>query len=484
MLRRCLPLLLLCGVAACATDAGVTVSRSERGADTTQAQPPPTVPSTVPATGAGADGVGDVLFPELGNPGIDVDHYGVDLAYDPVTDLIEAAVTIDLQLTDDRDSITLDAQGPEVTEVVVDGADASFRMDSPELRIDLPAQGRAGDELEVVVHYGLHPQPQPSAIGMNNGWHNTPGGSYVLNEPDGARTWLPCNDHPGDKAAYTFTLTVPTGLTAVANGALLDHRSEVEHEVWVWEETRPMATYLIQLLTGDYELVRGTGPHGLELLSVVLRSDLQAAQPALDTMGPQIEFFEQYFGEYPLDRYGIALTDSFSGLAMETQERSLFSRDDFIGLAPHQMLLSHELAHQWFGNAVTPARWQDIWLNESFATYGQWLWLEHVGEQTLADAAEEALMFRSIGATGTPDVPELFGYNSYEGGAVVLHALRGRIGDDAFFTLLRRWVEEYNGTSRTTQEFIAFAEDVAGEPLGSFFDEWLFAAQTPTQYPL
>lgn len=476
---------MLCGLAACSTDAGVTARRSEAGVDPTDSQPvptQPTTPQTAPIDDPNRDGVGDVLFPELGNPGIDVTHYGVAIAYDPATDVIDGAVTIDLELTEDRDAITLDAQGPEVTEVVVNGTTTTFLMDDPELRIDLPDKGRSGDSLQVVVRYGLHPYPQPSAIGMNNGWYNSPGGSYVLNEPDGARTWLPCNDHPSDKAAYTFTITVPAGLTAVANGALGDHRTEGDHEVWVWEETQPMATYLIQVLTGDYEVVEGTGPHGLELLSVVLRSDLAAMQPALDTMSPQIEFFEQFFGPYPFDRYGIAMTDSFGGLAMETQGRSLFSRDDF-GFGVQQMLLSHELAHQWFGDAVTPARWQDIWLNEAFATYGHMMWLEHIGEQTVGAAAAEALMFRSFGATGTPGAAEMFGYNSYEGGAVVLHALRLQIGDDAFFTLLQRWVAENNGASRTTQDFIALAEDVAGERLSAFFDEWLFAGRTPTQFP-
>jgi len=478
------PLIVLCLLASCSGDAGVRSRKSESSetAAPTTGQPS-TVPSSLPTPDGTGDGVGDVLFPSLGNPGLDVVHYDVDLTYDPATDVVDGSVALDLLLTADRAAITLDANGPDVTAVDVDGTASEFRQDGAELRITLPEQGRSGDKLQVLVRYDLQPEPRPSAIGMSNGWFNTPGGSYVLNEPDGANTWLPCNDHPSDKASYTFTLTVPAGLTAVANGALADHRTEGLREVWVWEETRPMATYLIQLLTGDYEIVQSEGPRGVPLLSVVLRSDLAETQPVLDTMGPQIEFFEQYFGPYPLDRYGIAMTDSFGGLAMETQERSLFSRDDFVGVGVHQMLLSHELAHQWFGNAVTPARWQDIWLNESFATYGQWLWLDHIGEQSLEEAAQIALTSRFVGSTGEPSVPELFSFNTYDGGAVVLHALRLRLGDDAFFTMLQRWVAENNGTSRTTQQFIELAEDVAGGSLSEFFDTWLFAEQLPSQFP-
>lgn len=258
----------------------------------------------------------------------------------------------------------------------------------------------------------------------------------MLNEPDGARSWLPCNDHPADKASFTFTIEVPAGLTAVANGALEEHRTTNSSEVWVWREEQPMATYLIQLLTGDYEIIESQSPDGVELVSVVLRADLAAMRPFIDVTPRMIEFFQPFFGEYPLDRYGIAITDSFGGLAMETQGRSLFSRDDFLSGElgdREQLLLSHELVHQWFGNAVSPSRWKDIWLNESFATYGQWMWGEHIGGATVSETTAIELRFRSPGSLADPTVGNLFDNNSYGGGSVVLHALRRTIGDKEFF---------------------------------------------------
>jgi aminopeptidase N len=220
----------------------------------------------------------------------------------------------------------------------------------------------------------------------------------------------------------------------------------------------------------------------------VLRADRQRVQPYLDSIDDQIDFFDDWFGPFPLDRYGIAITDSFSGLAMETQGRSLFSRDDLDGEAGYlqEMLLSHELAHQWFGDAVTPLQWRDIWLNESFATYGQWMWLEHARLGRLEDEAEHSLDLRHSqrgNPTGLPDERDLFGFNSYDGGAVVLHALRRTIGDDGFFALLQRWVRDNNGTSRSTQDFIALAEEVSGLDLDQFFDDWLFARELPAEYP-
>ena len=220
-----------------------------------------------------------------------------------------------------------------------------------------------------------------------------------------------------------------------------------------------------------------------------MRDDVEAAQPCIDSIGAQIDFFESFFGPYPLDRYGIAVTDSFGGLAMETQGRSLFSREDLVPctLNPIQeLLLSHELAHQWFGDAVTPAQWQDIWLNESFATYAQWLWLAEVGIEPVDSAAATALSLRAQfggNPTGLPGADDLFGYNSYDGGAVVLHALRLTVGDDVFFGMLRRWVADNEGTSRTTADFIALAESESGMDLGDFFATWLYSRVIPTEFP-
>jgi aminopeptidase N len=482
-------------LAACSRTSSVGVERSDTAttvpgtggpAPATTIPPPGTGPSTTDPSVDTGDGVGDELFPDLGNPGIDVAHYDVRLTYDPATDVLDGDVRIDLTATIDLATFTLDATVPEIGQVTVDGAPVTFTHDDPELRITPSAPFTAGSGHTVEIGYSAPVGPGSSPIGLDTGWYDTSGGSFVLNEPDGARRWLPSNDHPSDKATFRFAITVPAGLTAVANGALVDHSTGPAGETWVWQEDRPMATYLIQVLTGDYELVEGTGPAGLPLVSAVLRRDRAALQPVLDGIAEQIDFFDDLFGPYPLDRYGVAITDSFGGLAMETFGRSLFSRDDFVGTPVgflQELLLSHELAHQWFGNAVTPARWTDIWLNESFATYGQWLWLDHLGLVSIDDEAESARARRSPNPITSPPVSDLFGFNSYDGGAATLHALRLTIGDDAFFTLLQRWAADNTGRSRTTADFIALADEVAGTDLAQFFDDWLFAPLPPASLP-
>ena len=497
--------LLLAGVfaaTACASEGGVTTEQVEPLANTSVATtvPPPgttmaaatTTPgsgSTTPAVPGGADGIGDPLFPALGNPGIDVTHYDIDLSFDRATEQLSGSVTLTITPTQARSTFTLDSMGPEVSAVTVNDAPAVFVPESPELRITPAKPLQPGVIATVRVDYSVQVGSVVGAGGLDEGWFDTAKGSYVVNEPSGARSWLPSNDHPSDKATYTFAITVPTGVTAVANGSLVTHTTADGHERWVWRQDDPMTTYLIGVVTGDYVIVDTTGPHGVPLSSAVLRADRATMQPFIDHTAEQITFFEQWFGPYPFSNYGIAIAEGPIDGAMETQGRSLFGRADFLagpGDPNSESLLAHELAHQWFGDAVSPAQWSDIWLNESFATYGEWMWTDHTGAATLQEQADTALAQRPSeagGATGSPAADELFGYRSYEGGAVVLHALRRTIGDDAFFTILRRWVAENKGASRSSADFIALAEQVSGRSLQQFFATWLYAVDVPRQFP-
>ncbi|MFN8023270.1 MAG: M1 family metallopeptidase [Acidimicrobiales bacterium] len=465
--------------------------------DTTDAEAPPTtVDDTVPETTTSAtpprpdtgDGIGDELYPSLGNPGLDVQDYVVDIDYDPTDVVISGSVTLTIEFTEDRDEFTLDSSGPEVSRVTIDGDEVAFEADDPELRITPDEPIESGDTHEVSVEYTAAPDGGSSESGLPSGWFPTARGSYVLNEPDGARTWLPSNDHPSDKATWTFRVTVPTGQSAIANGDLVGTTTDATGDTWEWREDDPMTTYLVLLVTGPYQVIEGTTAAGLDLLSVALDDQVDKVQPMIDGIGDQIDFFDDFFGPYPFDQYGLAVIDSPPGLAMETLGRSFFSTGDLntAGGYIEQLLLSHELAHMWFGDAVSPARWIDIWLNESFATYAQWMWLEHLGFTTVDSEALNALGSRQGGfgdPTGSPTASSMFAYNAYDGGAVVLHALRRTIGDEAFFETLRTWAQDNYGTSRTSADFIAHVEAVSGQQLDDFFQTWLYADELPGSFP-
>ncbi len=430
---------------------------------------------------------GDPLFPELGSSDVDVLTYDVRLDIGDAEIrgdvVVEAAVPLEVS------QLALDAVGLTVSSVTVDGEAAVFEQLDAELLIELPI-GRA-ERVTAVVEYSASPRPIRSSD-LSAGWFDVPGGSYVLNEPDGARTWLPSNDHPSDKALWRFQLGVPAGTVAVANGEL-EQRGDGTRP-WVWSQTQPMSTYLVQLIVGDYVLVEdepyvSVDGDEIELLHVAPPDLVDRFQPYFDLTGVQLDFFEEWFGPYPLDRYGLAFVSGFPpGLAMETQGRSMFGPDNFGGGEPgfgQHLLLAHEIAHQWFGNAVSPAEWDDIWLNESFASYAQWMWLDEVGQASVDDLAGASLRGRQGGgaATGLPTASTMFGFESYDGGAVVLHALRATIGDDAFFELLQRWAAVNVGTSRSTADFIDLAEMVTGTDLTVFFDDWLFATDLPDEFP-
>ena len=431
---------------------------------------------------------GDSLLPELGSTDLDVQSYDVRLSFDPATERLAGTVDITTSVERTLDELALDASDLVVESVTVNGAAATFDHQSPELLVRPTTPVEPGAPVVVSVTYSDDRHATSLGFGLGGGFYTTENGAHTLNEPDGARSWLPSNDHPSDKATWRFELTVPAGVTAVANGRLDEQRQDNGDTTWVWHEDDPMATYVVQVLIGPYSVLDGGAADEVPLTNVAFTDDVSRMQPYFDQTVEQIAFFEPFFGPYPLDRYGLAFVDSVPGLAMEHQGRSLFARDDFPGGDPDpvaHLLLAHELAHQWFGNAVTPADWSDLWLNESFATYAQWMWLEEIGVTTVEREAQRNLQQRQTPTepTGEPSLRNLFGYERYDGGAVVLHALRGELGDDAFFTVLQRWVAENNGTSRTSAEFIALAEEVAGRPLTDFFDAWLYSPSVPSEYP-
>jgi aminopeptidase N len=501
---------------ACAAEPDVTADRADpisaaiTGAtdevpsaiDAGAANGPTPVPTSTVVTavsdGQSSDtGLADRLFPDLGAPAVDVVSYLVKLDVDVDAGTFDAVVDVIADVDTSVRQMALDAAGFTVDSVQIDGDDALFEQPGDELVIALPAD--SGRRVTATITYSATPGGAFSAVGLPTGWFRTDGGSYVLNEPDGARRWLPSNDHPSDKATWRFEITVPDGVTVSANGDLVQ---EGQLGVpWIWQMSQDMPTYLVHLVIGAYDVVDGgllTSADGDEIqLTHLVPTGKQAEfQRFIDQTPKQFDFFEERFGPYPLADYGLAFVDSVPGLAMETQGRSLFSQLDFqvpefgdeeeqVGF-PQQLLLAHELAHQWFGNAVSPATWSDIWLNESFATYAQYLWLDEIELVDLDSEMSELLLARQTGdvATGTPTLESMFGFESYDGGSVVVHALRLEVGDDAFFELLVEWVGTNTGTSQSSDSFIALAQNLTGSDLGEFFDTWLYATSLPEKFPM
>lgn len=473
-------LALLAGGAACASDDASPPGES--GTTTTS-------PATTPPAGADdptepppgeATGLGDPLFPELGAPGIDVQHYDVDLEIGE--DLLAAGtVTLTIAATDDLEVVALDARSLEVEEVTLDGEPVPHALEDPELLVTPPAPIEEGSTFELAVTYADDGVPVEHPGKLGPGWVVEDGFSFTVNQPEATRDWLPSNDHPSDKATWRFSITPPEGMVAVANGIGTERPGDDEGGPWVWEMDDPMATYLVQVVVGDLVLEERTTPEGLRISHVVPRGHEDDLAGFLATVEEQMAFFEDTFGPYPFAVHGAAVVPAELGLALEQQGRSIYGLDS---ATPE--VAAHELAHQWFGNSVSPITWGDLWISESLASYGEWLWSADALGDDLDERAATSLAQRPVlggPPTADPTLEELFGFNVYDGGAAVVHVLRLEIGDDAFFTLLRRWAAENAGTSRGTEDLLALAEEVAGRDLDKWAATWLFAEDVPTELP-
>lgn len=467
-------LLVACSAAATSRDSSVVTSTSRQDASSS-GELPAWLPSVRPT-------IGDPLFPDLGDPAIDVTSYDVSLDVDTVAHRLDGDVSMEVGFTSPRTWFSLDASGPRVVAVSVDGSTADFVSTAHKLYVHLSRPVRAGDDRLVRVRYRATPRAARSTAGVDVGWHWTDDGSWVQGEPDGTSSWLPCNDHPSDRSNFTVTVTVPNGDTAVSNGALVDHRvsSDQQRGTWSWSEPYPMATYLLQLLIGRFDLVEGRAG-SVELSSAVPPRFRSAAAPALRALHDQLDYFSHRFGPYPFRSYGIAVVADTGGLAIEQQERPLFEAST-LARTPSDAVTAHEMAHQWFGNSVTPRRWSDIWLNEGFATYAEWLWLDHVGIASISESASAAASARSAThSVGAPGAADMFDRTEYDGGALVLYALRRTIGDVAFSEVMRRWAARADVLG--SGDFIELAEVVARRPLKLFFGTWLYAVRQPSVVP-
>ncbi len=659
----------------------------------------------------GAAGIGDPYFPMDGNGGYDVRHYDLNVRYRPSNDRLDGVVTIDARATQHLSRFNLDFDGLTVRSVRVDGKKATWKRANGELTITPRSGLRKGTRFTVVIRYDGVPETIEDLFGTS-GFIHTDDGALIVGQPHVAATWFPANDHPRDKASFSFEIKVPKGLEAVANGVLTSRRTSGNWTTWRWDAREPMATYLAGMGIGQFDidayradgirywdaidprlledqlpaiaaangtqfLYSGTGEPGYKRLtrtiavppggatlgfqvdrdteeawdflfveartaggtdwttlpdanghtsqdpgacpgyleanpflahyltdvppdfgdpedpeddqffpcepvgtsgawhaasgrsdgwetwsialtntgtttrsvevSITYASDqaVQLRGVALDAIvvstgegttsfeadadpldgwaapiaGPEgsadnldtwaisshvdavagvgthaqvsfakqpeiIAFEESVFGRYPFSAAGAILDIAPIFFALENQTRPIYSTVFFNSPEGDDFVVVHELAHMWFGDSLALARWQDIWLNEGFASYAEWLWSEREG---LGTAQEIFDSFASIPADdefwelaiGDPGPDRLFDFPVYGRGAMTLHALRLEVGDADFFRIIRRWASTRAGDNVTTREFIRHAERTSGEDLDAFFGVWLGSGKPP-----
>ena len=441
----------------------------------------------------GASGVGDPYFPLEGNGGYDVGHYDLRFSYDPATDQLDALNKITATATQDLSRFDLDFQQLDVKGVDVNGEPATFSRDGQELVITPVAGIPQGATFHVNVRYDGSPETivgSPIVFGSPYGFIHTDDGAFMGDEPNATSTWIPLNDHPSDKATWTFRVTVPRGLDVIANGDLVSHTHSAKKDTWVWDEEQPMANYLATAVVGQWEFKTGETPGGIPE-TVAIDPSLKTDQPnALDffydTTAEATDLWNDTFGDYPFGSTG-AIADNATyngqsiGFSLETQTRPLYSA------VRSTNTIAHELAHQWFGDAVSVASWDNIWLNEGFATFGEYLWGEHTGVRTahqafLNDYSRPATSSFWRIVVADPQRDTMFASAVYRRGGMTLQALREKLGDPTFFQILRTWVTDHEYGNATTAQFIALSEQISGQDLTSFFDTWLYQPVKPTTW--
>ncbi|MFG3019619.1 M1 family metallopeptidase [Streptomyces sp. NPDC048254] len=432
------------------------------------------------ASTIGAAGAGDPYFPLSGNGGYHVAHYDLTLRYDTASRHLDGKAVLTARATQKLTRFDLDLNGLKVTRVTVDGRTARFSRTGQELVV-MPSHALAkGRQFRVTVTYNGTPKQVTDPDGSPDGWIRTDDGAFVAGEPQGAMTWFPANSHPKDKASYDFTITVPKGRTAVANGVLVGQHTADGRTTFRWRQSEPMAAYLATATVGKFKVEHYTTRDGIKVYNAVDPREVSGSAAVLKKLPSVLDWESKLFGPYPFRAAGAIVDHAPNvGYALETQSRPIYDS------APDLSTLVHESAHQWFGDSVSLTAWKDIWLNEGFATYAEWLYSEQHGgdsaqksfDALYAKPASNELWAYPPGDPGSG--ANIFGTPVYARGAMALHELRKAVGDPVFFRILRAWASEHRYGHGTTAEFVKLAEGQSGQDLGSLFQTWLYQKGKP-----
>ncbi|GAA4265637.1 M1 family metallopeptidase [Frondihabitans peucedani] len=426
---------------------------------------------------AAAPGRRRSYLPDSGNAGYRTLSYDLDLAYRVATNRLDGQATIRAVATADLSRISFDLTRLRVSKVRVDGTKAARFTQSAAKAVVTPARPvEAGQEFVVVIDYSGDPAPRNSPWGTV-GWEELTDGVIVAAQPSGAPTWFPCNDDPADKATYRIRVSTEQPYAVVCNGSLARRATRSGRTTWEYVQPEPTSTYLATVQIGRYELV----PAALAGVPGVL-----AGPPALrsrighdfGTLPEMMECFTARFGDYPFEGYSVVVTEDDLEIPLEAQGLAIFGANHADGRSGSDRLIAHELAHQWFGNSVGLASWGDIWLNEGFACYSEWIWSEYSGGWSAARhaAAAHARLSRLPQdlVVGDPGPDDMFDDRVYKRGALTLAALRARVGDDAFFEILRTWTTRHRHGVVSTTDFVELTVELAGDDtLRELFTAWL-----------
>lgn len=429
--------------------------------------------------------VEDSFYPNVGDPVVDSLHHDLDLVWDAEARELTGTATLTFRASTDASAFRLDLGEPlDVGSVTLDGEEVDAEHNGKDLVVSSPVVEDSRHVL--VVEYSGTPEPTPAPTQRSDfretGWTIADTGEvWTMQEPYGAFTWYPVNDQPADKALYDFTITAPPGWVGVANGELVSREDEEDGTVTVWHLDTPASSYLVTIAIGDFTMTEDETASGTPITYWTPDGDTVALD-AMRFTPDAIAWIEERLGPYPFPTLGSVVVDSQS--AMETQTMVTYGNTDY---ALSQAVIVHELVHQWYGDIVSPTDWSDVWMNEGMALYlAEGVWASENEEGSLESiirlwTSVERGYRAAAGPPGDYD-PRKFGdSNVYYGPALMWHALRQRIGDDAFWAMVREWPSVHATGNATRQQFLDWVEAETGLELTAFFDAWLLGSRAPTR---
>lgn len=440
------------------------------------------------ATGAAAVPEPDPYFPANGDPRYRVHRYELALDYRPEPNRLAGTARLSAIAAEGGAPLAefaLDlATSFRIGRVLVNGKAPHYAHRAGRLRVRPAKPLLPGAAFTVEVHWTGNPKPVRSPWG-GIGWEELEEGALVASQPTGAPSWYPCNDRPADKASYQISLTTPSSYAVALGGRLLTRTVKSSSTTWVYEQPAPTSSYLVGVAVGPLHQIRLDDPDAEEVpqFGWAPHPKVPAFAAAFSRQPEMMRLYQDLFGPYPFDRYTAVVVDEELDVPVESQAMATFGTNHLEPGWPSERMIAHELAHQWFGNSLSLADWSQIWLNEGFAKYAEWLWSEAAGGPPAQERAAKAhQLLASLPQDlrlADPGRRLMFDDRLYQRGGITVHALRVALGNEAFFRMLRDWTRQHRHSVVSTDMFLAHVRRYTPTPLDDLLHEWLFETQLP-----
>ena len=433
----------------------------------------------------------------------DVINYDLEIGLSEKSDQIAGIANITLILNENIKQIPFDFTGLNIQKILINNSSANYNYQEGKIFIDAK-KFKAKQTLIVTIVYNGKPD-DGLIIGKNVHGNRS---VFADNWPNRARFWFPCKDHPSDKATVSYTIHAPSKWKVVANGALIEKpkvsaenaiSSKKSRHTWKWKSSVPIPTYNMVIGAAEMDIstlgvasfafspssLRSDG--SIEISNYTFPEDTEKSQASFARSVEMVNFFATKIGPYPYEKLAnVQSSTRFGG--MENASAIFYSQEAIAKGKNIETTVSHEIAHQWFGNSVTEKEWHHLWLSEGFATYFGALFFEQSnGRDNFNERMNESKnrIFQSK-VTDRPivdyevrDLFKLLNSNNYPKGAWVLHMLRGLLGEEIFFRGISKYYNQYNNRTALTKDFMKAMEEVSGKNLQYFFDQWIFSPGYP-----